>query len=71
MEIAEDRSLVIDCVKKTMPIWISSKDLSNYSPCMENELWEKTGFFDGDVEAIDTERRNTMYKRYTVVAGIL
>ena len=41
-----DKSLVIDCIKKTMPKWVDAAALSVYTECSEAALHELTHYTD-------------------------
>jgi len=71
LELKEEKALIINCLKMTMPKWIISDALSEYIPCDKGELWERTGFKEEDIDEVESVRRNTMYQRYTIIAGIL
>ena len=66
-----DRALVIDCIKRTMPVWVDAAELESYSECTSGELSEATGVVLSDVDALDVDQRKTMYERYTMIAPIL
>lgn len=38
----EDKSLVIDCIKRTMPKWVLTSTLSDFEECTEMFLYEAT-----------------------------
>lgn len=71
LEIQEDNTLVIDCMKRNMPFWISNAIISTYSGCSECELRENTDFPNVDVEALDADQKRIMYERYTLITPIL
>ncbi len=71
LELIEGKVLIINCLKMTMPQWIPDEELTGYHPVDEKELWERTGFVEEDIEAIEPKRRQNMYQRYTIIAGIL
>ena len=71
LEIRQDRVLVIDCIKRTMPVWVEMVTLESYSECTIDELTEATGLVMVDTENLDTEQRKVMYERYTMIAPIL
>lgn len=33
LEIQPDKILIIDCIKKTMPVWVKSSALESFSAC--------------------------------------
>ncbi len=67
----EDKVLVIDCIKQTMPMWVESESLESYSECTSDELSEITGVIHVDVDTLDFDQRKIMYERYTMIAPIL
>lgn len=69
LQTRDDRALVIDCVKRTMPVWITLSEISNYVDCTEEELYMKTNVeihrkLNGDENKIAREK-------FTIIAGIL
>lgn len=71
LEIKSDRVLIINCIKRTMPVWVESSELNSFSGCTGEELHEITGFTSVDMDALDAEQRKIMYDRYTLIAPIL
>ena len=71
LEVQSDRVLVIDCIKRTMPVWMELDALESYSECTNGELSEITGVVLFDVGDLDADQRKTMYERYTMIAPIL
>ena len=71
LEIQQDRVLVIDCIKRTMPVWVERTALSSYSECGSDELSEVTGIIMVDVDSLDSDQRKVMYERYTMIASML
>ena len=72
LDIQDDRILVIDCLKQTMPVWVESELLESYVGCTGGELF---GFSSvdviGDTDALDADQRKIMHERYTMIAPIL
>ena len=66
-----DRVLIIDCIKRTMPVWVERNTLESYSECTSGELSETTGGVVVGVDDLDADQRKTMYERYTMVAPVL
>ena len=60
----QDKILIIDCVKQTMPIWVEPSALVSFSP------WAGALTAD-DIDTLDSEQRKTMYDRYTMIAPVL
>ncbi|RKJ69002.1 helix-turn-helix domain-containing protein [Butyricicoccus sp. 1XD8-22] len=71
LEVQGDRVLVVDCIKRTIPVWVDATGLESYSECTSGELFEVTGVTPSDVDALDTDQRKVMYERYTMIAPIL
>ena len=71
LEIQGDRVLVIDCIKRPMPVWVTVTALESYSECTNDDLSEVTGIVLVGVEDLDADQRKTMYERYTMIAPIL
>ena len=71
LEVQGDRVLVIDCIKKTMPVWVDMVALESYFECTTSELSEVTGVIVVDADDLDANQRKTMYERYTMIAPIL
>ena len=71
LEVQGDRVLVIDCIKRTMPVWVDAMELESYSECTSGELSQVTGTIPSDVDALDADQRKVMYERYTMIAPIL
>ena len=70
LKVQGDSVLVIDCIKRTMPVWVETTDLESYSECTRGELSKATGGVVG-VDDLDADQRKTMYERYTMIAPIL
>ena len=71
LDVQGDRVLIIDCIKKTMPVWVDTVALESCSECTSSELSEVTGVLIVGVDDLDTGQRKTMYERYTMIAPIL
>ena len=71
LKIQGDRVLVIDCIKRTMPVWVEVTELEAYSECTSSELSEVTGVVIFGADDLDADQRKTMYERYTMIAPIL
>ncbi len=71
LEIQLDKTLIIDCIKRTMPVWVESSALDSFSGCTDEVLNEVTNFTVADIDALDADQKRTMYDRYTLIAPIL
>lgn len=68
LQIESDRLLVIDCIKRTMPIW---KKNTEYIEIFNGSLGEITGIYPKEIEELDAESRRIAYAHYNQIAGIL
>lgn len=71
LEIQPDKILIIDCIKKTMPVWVASSVLDSFSVCNDEVLNESTNFTVTDIENLNADQKRTMYDKYTLIASIL
>ncbi len=71
LEVQGNRTLVIDCIKRMMPVWVEVTALEAYSECTIIELAEITGITPAGVDTLDADQRKIMYERYTMIAPIL
>ncbi|WP_231038035.1 Mu transposase C-terminal domain-containing protein [Pectinatus frisingensis] len=62
---------MIDCIKRTMPVWVASSTLDSFAQCTGEGLIQTTNFTVTDIDALDAEQRKVMYDRYTLIAPIL
>lgn len=71
LDIQPDRILMIDCIKRTMPIWVEPAALGSYSVCPIEALNDATGYAVPSADTLDAGQKKTMYERYTLIAPIL
>lgn len=71
LKVNEERALVIDCVKREMPRWVSVETLQDFSSCEESELLEHLNVSFADEREISDHRRKTMNERYMMLQGII
>lgn len=71
LAVENDRVQIIDCIRRTMPVWIEVSMTEVYSACQEKELLDATGMQIADMDTLDAEQKKTMYDRYTLIAPIL
>ena len=65
----DDRSLVIDCVKQTMPKWIATSSLSDFVECTEADLYAQTDIL--QARQLTPEEQRIAQERYTMIAPVL
>lgn len=71
LSIEDTRTLVIDCIKRTMPQWINTDILVDCKPCEESQLEIRAGIQLDDFEKMNIKEKRTAHERYTMIAGIL
>ncbi len=71
LEVQECRVLIIDCIKKTMPVWVEPSVLSSYYSCDSVILNDVTGYNPLSADRLDTVQRKVMYDRFSLIAPIL
>jgi len=71
LDVQGDRVLAIDCITRTMPVWMELVALESYFECTSEELSEVTGIVLVGVDNLDADQRKIMYERYTMIAPIL
>ncbi len=64
----DNKSLVIDCIKRTMPKWVMDAELSSCTDCTEAELWELSNMA---TRELTEQEQKTAHERFTMIAGIL
>lgn len=71
LDIQNDKVLIIDCIKRTMPVWVNLSTLDSYAICSIETLNEATGRVVPVVAELDAEQKRVMRIRYTHIAPIL
>ncbi len=71
LEIQPDKILIIDCIKRTMPIWVKPLVVDSFSACTDEVLNQPTNFTATDIENLNADQKRTMYDRYTLIVPIL
>lgn len=71
LDSTTDKVFIIDCIKRTMPVWTDTESLKDYVSCSEDTLQEITDTFLIDLDTLDAESRKTAYERYTMIAPLL
>lgn len=63
--------LVIDCEKRTMPIWFPDSLLYNCKECTIEELQKQSGVNIPNIEQLSIVAQKKIYERYSLIAPIL
>ena len=71
LDVKEDRALMIDCIRRTMPQLKDIVSLAGWEKCSEEKLCEITGVDLPEIDSLCPENRKTAYERYTMIAPIL
>ena len=69
LEIQEEKVLVIDCLKQTMPVWIDHHLLKTCQTCSVSALLSTAKF--APIDSLSTEQKKVMHQRYTLIAPVL
>ena len=69
LEEKEEKVLVIDCVKKSLPKWINCSEITQDVEISEEEFLQEIGM--EFPENLSAPVRKVMRERFTVIAGIL
>ena len=71
LDVKEDRALMIDCIRRTMPQWKDIVSLTGWEKCSEEKLYEIADVDLPELDSLCPEGRKTAYERYTMIAPIL
>ena len=71
LEIQEEKVLMIDCLKQTMPIWVKKKSLSDRQSCSIEELQSITGIYPMTIDSLSAEQKKVMYQRHSLIVPVL
>lgn len=71
LEIKEDKALVIDCIKKTMPKWVEIDTLNNFTYLSENQVTDTIKISIREEDELSYSEKSLAHKNYTLIAGIL
>lgn len=71
LEIQPERVFVIDCMKRTMPVWMSKAEFTEYGSCCLQDLLNLTDTVLYDVELLDAKSQQKVRRRFTVIAELL
>ena len=69
LAVQEEKVLVIDCIKKTMPVWVETGKLDDF---VEEQEPDRSGKTDIDMlEEYNPDVRKVIYQRYNIISAIL
>lgn len=64
LEVGKDKIFVIDCMKKTMPIWKDTNEFENYE-AIEVKVTKD------NLEDLDSKSKSIAYQRFTMISPII
>ena len=67
----DDVVLTIDCVKRTMPVWLPREKLSEWQEIEEHTLNEKTCICPVTEDTLSKSALSTAHKRYSIIAPVV
>ena len=67
LDVRENKVLIIDCIKKTMPVWIDKTVLNDYELCSGEGL----DYTVREIDSLSAAEKRIMHEMYTLIAGIL
>ena len=72
LAIEKEKVLVIDCIKKTMPVWVEIEKLDDFVEEQEaqGDNHSETANFD-ILEDYSLDVRKIIYQRYNIISAIL
>lgn len=71
LDTKDDFVFVIDCIKCTMPRWMGTEEIQDFTECTEQELLEVTNISLPDIETLDMNSQKHMNERFTIIAELL
>ena len=71
LSVRDDSVLVIDCMKRTMPVWLPREKLSEWREIEEQALHEKTGICPVTEDTLSKNALASAHKRYSIIAPVV
>ena len=71
LSVRDDAVFVIDCVKRTMPVWLPGEKLSKWQAIEEQALHERTGVYPVHEDTLSKSALATAHKRYSIIAPVV
>ena len=69
--VHDDVVLAIDCIKRTMPLWLSKERLTDWHKIDEKLLHEKSGIRPVEEDTLSKSALAYAHKRYSMIASIV
>lgn len=67
----DDNVLIIDCIKRAMPVWINKSNIQSFHQCSEEELLNETNIKIYDMDSLSPTERRTVHERFSLIANVL
>ena len=71
LSVRNDSVFVIDCMKRTMPVWLPKDRLTDWRQIEEKALHEKTGVYPVSDEELSRNAVALAHKRYSIIAPVV
>ena len=71
LSVRNDSVFVIDCMKRTMPVWIPKNRLADWKQVEEQSLHDKTGICPVTEDTLSKSALATAHKRYSIIAPVV
>lgn len=71
LNVKEDKALVIDCIKRTMPRWEDFSSLVGYVDCNLEKMEQVTERQILEIDSLDSGSRRIAYERFSIIAPII
>lgn len=67
----DDNVLIIDCIKRTMPVWINKLNIQSFHRCSEEDLINETNLKICDMDSLSPTERKIVHERFSLIANVL
>ena len=71
LAIRDERLLVTDCLKRSMPRWMVAEGFASAPPISEDNLCKEAGTCPPPLDSLDAKAKKKAHERYTMIAPIL
>lgn len=71
IDFESNRIFIIDCIKQTMPQWITENIYDHYVLCTEEILYEQANFYPQDINKLSQEDKKIAHKRYMLISPLI
>ena len=71
LEVENENALIVNCIKRSVPHWITTTELTEYKECSIDDLSKITGVCLLNIEELDEVSRRIAYEKFTTIADVL